>query len=138
MVCKIALWIGLLFGNQNFYPMKQEVASSNVSERSTRKFFVDCSKPVEDSLISPTEVEAFLQQKIKCRIGKKENLLKVSVNGNVVEVSVTGGFIGKQGLKWQAKRFLHMKRLRSFVKVFANGEDGFEFRYINDESNRQE
>ncbi|KAM0671968.1 60S ribosomal protein L22 [Ordospora colligata] len=118
--------------------MKQENASCSVSGRSTRKFFVDCTKPAEDSLISPTEMQAFLQQKIKCRIGKKENLLKVSVTGNVVEVSVTGGFIGKQGLKWQAKRFLHMKRLLSFVKVFAKGDDGFEFRYINEESNEQE
>lgn len=107
-------------------------------ERTTRKFSIDCTKPAADSLISPSDLSAFLQQKIKCHMGKKEKLLQIDVSGNIVEVSVTGGFIGKQGVKWQVGRFLHMKKLRAFVKIFARGLDGFELRYINVEEAKEE
>ncbi|AFM98116.1 ribosomal protein L22 [Encephalitozoon hellem] len=111
---------------------------ATASERTTRKFTVDCTKPASDSLITPSDLGAFLQQKIKCHMGKKEKLLQINVNGNIVEVSVTGGFINKQGLKWQTGRFLHMKKLRAFIKIFAQGPDGFELRYINVEEGKEE
>lgn len=112
--------------------------STAVSEKTTRKFHIDCTQPASDNLISPSDLEAFLVQKIKCHIGRKEDHLHVSSKGSLVEVSATGGFIGKQGLKWQAKRFLHMKKLKAFIKVFAQGDDGLEFRYINVEDNKEE
>ncbi|CAD25261.1 60S RIBOSOMAL PROTEIN L22 [Encephalitozoon cuniculi GB-M1] len=108
------------------------------SEKTTRRFTIDCTKPASDSLISPSDLGAFLQQKIKCYTGKKEKLLHINANGNIVEVDVTGGFIGKQGLKWQIGRFLHMKKLRAFIKIFAQGLDGFELRYINVEEGKEE
>lgn len=106
--------------------------------RETRKYFINCKEPVSDNLISTSDLEAFLNQKVKCHIGKKERLLQIVSNGDSVEVSVTGGFIGKQGIKWQVRRFLHMKKLRSFIKIFAQGPDGFEFRYINVENSKEE
>lgn len=112
--------------------------STSIYEGKTRKFHIDCTQPASDNLISPSDLEAYLLQKIKCHIGKKERFLQVNSSGNKVEISVTGEFIGKQGIKWQVGRFLHMKKLRTFIKVFAQGKDGFIFRYINVEDNKEE
>ncbi|ADM11359.1 60S ribosomal protein L22 [Encephalitozoon intestinalis ATCC 50506] len=111
---------------------------ATASEKTTRKFTVDCTKPASDSLVSPSDLGAFLQQKIKCHMGKKEKLLQIEVSGNIVEVNVTGGFIPKRGIKWQIARFLHMKKLRAFIKIFAQGPDGFELKYINVEEGKEE
>jgi len=112
--------------------------STAVENNRVRKFQIDCTQPSSDNLLSTADLEEFLRQKIKCYIGKKEKLLQVSSDGNMVEISVTGAFIGKKGIKWQVGRFLHMKKLRSFIKVFAKGADGFEFRYINVEGDEKE
>lgn len=101
-------------------------------------FTVDCSQPAKDNLISASELETYLQEKIKCHIGKKEKLLNIAASGNEVKVFVTGEFIKKVGLRFQLRRFLNMKRLRAFIKVYSSGTDAYEFRYINVEEAKEE
>jgi large subunit ribosomal protein L22e len=106
------------------------------NEKTTIK--IDCSAPVSDSLIATSELESFLQDKIKCYLGKKENFLSIGHDDNTVTVTFVGNYINKRGIKWQLNRFINMKRIKVFVKVFANGKDGLIVRYLHSEANREE
>ncbi|GFR20068.1 60S ribosomal protein L22 [Trichonephila clavata] len=96
-----------------------------------RTYTIDCTQPASDNLLTASDLQAHLFEKIKTHCGKKENLLKVEAEGNNVVVDVREDIIGKQALKVIIRRFLHAKRLSAFIKVFAKEKEGFIFKYIN-------
>ena len=90
-----------------------------MSKENTEKkeYCIDCTHPASDNLLSPSDLQSHLEEKIKTYTGKKERLLEVTCKDNNVLVRVNKDIINKQGLKNVIRRFLH-----------ANG---FEFRYMN-------
>ncbi|KAF9761658.1 60S ribosomal protein L22 [Nosema granulosis] len=101
------------------------------TEIKKREFTIDCTQPASDNLLTPGDLQSHLFEKIKTYTGKKEKLLDVKAQNNDVLVSVKEDVINKKGLKALIKRFLRVKRLSAFIKVFANEKDGFVFKYIN-------
>ncbi|WUR03349.1 ribosomal protein eL22 [Vairimorpha necatrix] len=96
-----------------------------------KEYSIDCTHPASDNLLSPSDLQSHLEEKIKTYTGKKEKLLEVSVNDTTVVVKVNEDIINKQGLKNVIRRFLHAKRLSAFIKVYGDKKNGFEFRYMN-------
>lgn len=95
------------------------------------EFNIDCTQPASDNLLTPSDLQSHLYEKIKTYTGKKEKLLEVSTNQHLVSVRVNKDIINKQGLKNVIRRFLHVKRLSAFIKVYGDTKNGFEFRYMN-------
>lgn len=100
-------------------------------ELKKREFTIDCTQPASDNLLTPGDLQSHLFEKIKTYSGKKEKLLEVKSQNNDVHVTVREDIINKKGLKALVKKFLRVKRLSAFIKVFANEKDGFVFKYIN-------
>lgn len=96
-----------------------------------RKYNIDCTHPASDNLLTPSDLQNHLFEKIKTYTGKKEKLLEVTCKDNHVVVNVNNDIITKQGLKNVIRRFLHTKRLSAFIKVYGDSKNGFEFRYMN-------
>lgn len=94
-------------------------------------FKIDCTQPASDNLLTPSDLQSHLYEKIKTYTGKKENLLEVTTDQHIVNVKVSKDIINKQGLKNVIRRFLHVKRLSAFIKVYGDQKNGFEFRYMN-------
>ncbi|EOB11296.1 60S ribosomal protein L22 [Nosema bombycis CQ1] len=101
------------------------------TEVKRREFSIDCTQPASDNLLTPSDLQSHLFEKIKTYTGKKERLLEVKSQNNDVFVNVKEDVINKKGLKALIKKFLRVKRLSAFIKVFANEKDGFVFKYIN-------
>lgn len=96
-----------------------------------KEYSIDCTHPASDNLLTPSDLQNHLFEKIKTYTGKKERLLEVKCKDNNVIVNVNNDIISKQGLKNVIRKFLYAKRLSAFIKVYGDTKNGFEFRYMN-------
>mmetsp|Transcript_133965 Transcript_133965/g.232791 ORF Transcript_133965/g.232791 Transcript_133965/m.232791 type:complete len:124 (-) Transcript_133965:61-432(-) len=104
------------------------------------KFTVDCQQPADDTIITPTDFEKFLKERIKVE-GKTGNLgEKVTVSRDKSKINVTAEApFSKRYLKYLAKKYLKKQQLRDFLRVVAPNKTSYELRYFNiNEDNDEE
>jgi len=111
-------------------------------KKTTIKYTVDCTHPVEDGIMDCGNFEKFLRERIKVN-GKTGNLgtavtlekvgkSKVAVNADIA--------FSKRYLKYLTKKYLKKNNLRDWLRVVAISKDAYELRYfqINNEEDEDE
>lgn len=101
-----------------------------------RKLTFNCSAITEDNLISISEFQEYLMQRMKVE-NKLNNLqdkveIKTEKDSIVIESKVP---IQKVYLKFLGKKFLHSKTLRDWVRIVSDGQDAYAMAYYNVEKN---
>jgi large subunit ribosomal protein L22e len=111
-------------------------------KKTTVKYTVDCTHPVEDAIMDCANFEKFLKQRIKVN-GKTGNLgtavtlerlgkSKVVINADIA--------FSKRYIKYLTKKYLKKNNLRDWLRVVAISKDAYELRYfqINNEEDDDE
>ncbi|XP_006861922.1 PREDICTED: 60S ribosomal protein L22-like 1 [Chrysochloris asiatica] len=101
------------------------------AKRSTWKFNLDLTHPVEDGIFDSGNFEQFLREKVKVN-GKTGNL------GNVVHIErfknkitvVSEKQFSKRYLKYLTKKYLKKNNLRDWLRVVASDKETYELRYF--------
>uniref|UniRef100_A0A4X2L627 Ribosomal protein L22 like 1 n=1 Tax=Vombatus ursinus TaxID=29139 RepID=A0A4X2L627_VOMUR len=101
------------------------------AKRSTWKFNLDLTHPVEDGIFDSGNFEQFLKEKVKVN-GKTGNL------GNVVHIErfknkitvVSEKQFSKRYLKYLTKKYLKKNNLRDWLRVVASDKETYELRYF--------
>ncbi|GIY91732.1 60S ribosomal protein L22 [Caerostris extrusa] len=106
-----------------------------------KRFTIDTTHPVEDSIMVVADYEKFLHEKIKVN-GKTNNFGNaVTIERNKSKITVTADCrFSKRYLKYLTKKYLKKHNLRDWLRVVANGKDSYELRYfqINNEDEEDE
>eukprot|EP00922_Rhytidocystis_sp_ex-Travisia-forbesii_P029024 GHVS01042513.1.p1 GENE.GHVS01042513.1~~GHVS01042513.1.p1 ORF type:complete len:125 (+),score=29.53 GHVS01042513.1:149-523(+) len=94
------------------------------------KIVVDCSAPVEDSILDPAGLEKFFQDRIKVE-NKTGNLgERVVVSRDKAKITVQAELpFAKRYLKYLTKKYLKKHQLRDYLRVLASGHNNYELRY---------
>ncbi|RWS17645.1 60S ribosomal protein L22-like protein [Dinothrombium tinctorium] len=105
------------------------------------KFSIDCSRPQEDGILSATDFEKYLRERIKVN-GKTGNLANViTIERNKAKLHITSDIpFSKRYLKYLTKKYLKKNNLRDWLRVVATTKDAYELRYfqINNEEEEEE
>ncbi|KAL7674193.1 hypothetical protein ACOME3_000472 [Neoechinorhynchus agilis] len=96
------------------------------------KYTVDCTRPVEDGIITATGLERFMLDKIKsnAKTRKLNGTVNIITDGPVVTVTADVE-IPKRYLKYLTRKYLASVGLRNWLRVLANGKSSYEVRYFN-------
>merc|ERR1712214_168165 len=107
-------------------------AAKGKKKKTTLKFTVDCTLPVEDGIMDCANFEKFLQERIKVN-GKTNNFgnnvtierakSKVSINSDVP--------FSKRYLKYLTKKYLKKNNLREWLRVVAEDKPSYTLKYFN-------
>mmetsp|Transcript_20177 Transcript_20177/g.46397 ORF Transcript_20177/g.46397 Transcript_20177/m.46397 type:complete len:126 (-) Transcript_20177:42-419(-) len=106
------------------------------------KFTIDCTQPVDDTILTTVDLEKFLKERVKVN-GKTGNLgEKVQIGreekGKKIVVNAESPF-SKRYLKYLCKKYLKKQQLRDFLRVIAPSKTSYELRYFNiNEDNDEE
>eukprot|EP00922_Rhytidocystis_sp_ex-Travisia-forbesii_P004940 GHVS01007229.1.p1 GENE.GHVS01007229.1~~GHVS01007229.1.p1 ORF type:complete len:125 (-),score=23.76 GHVS01007229.1:160-534(-) len=94
------------------------------------KFVLDCSAPVEDSILDPAGLEKFFQDRIKVD-NKTGNMGdRVTVTRDKAKITVNAELpFAKRYLKYLTKKYLKKHQLRDYLRVLASGQNVYELRY---------
>ncbi|AAF02883.1 60S ribosomal protein L22 [Arabidopsis thaliana] len=101
-------------------------------------FVIDCSKPVDDTILEIATLEKFLQERIKVRgkAGALGNSVSITRYNGKINVNANSNF-SKRYLKYLTKKYLKKYNLRDWLRVIASNKDKnvYEVRYfrIDDE-----
>ncbi|XP_061286985.1 ribosomal protein eL22-like [Bos javanicus] len=101
-------------------------------KKSTWKFNLDLTHPVEDGIFDLGNFEQFLWEKVKVN-GKTVNL------GNVVHIErfknkiivISEKQFSKRYLKYLTKKYLKKNNLRDWLRVVASDKETYELRYFH-------
>lgn len=110
-----------------------------MSETFQRTFTFNCATLTNDNLISISDFQEYLLSKIKIQ-GKVNNLksnCEVKINGDQILVDTKISF-KKNYIKFLAKKFLHSKNLKDWVRITSTDKDGYQFVYFNVENEEVE
>eukprot|EP01120_Amphizonella_sp_Union-15-10_P004220 TRINITY_DN14853_c0_g1_i1.p1 TRINITY_DN14853_c0_g1~~TRINITY_DN14853_c0_g1_i1.p1 ORF type:complete len:290 (-),score=111.69 TRINITY_DN14853_c0_g1_i1:39-908(-) len=96
------------------------------------KFSLDCTIPVEDSILDPGSLEKFLQDKIKVggKAGNLRDVVKISRDKAKIQIQAQSPFC-KRYLKYLAKKYLKKQQLRDWLRVISTGKQGYQLKYFN-------
>ncbi|KAL1780413.1 60S ribosomal protein L22-like 1 isoform X1 [Sigmodon hispidus] len=101
-------------------------------KKSTWRFHLDLTHPVEDGIFDSGNFEQFLREKVKFN-GKTGNL------GNVVHIGqlknkitvVSEKQVSKRYLKYLTKKYLKKNHLRDWLRAIASDKETYELRYFH-------
>ncbi|KAF3625020.1 putative 60S ribosomal protein L22-1 [Capsicum baccatum] len=117
------------------------VSAAKGGKKKGATFVIDCSKPVEDSIMEIASLDKFLQERIK--VGGKAGALGDSVtvtrDKNKITVTCNSAF-SKRYLKYLVKKYLKKHNVRDWLRVIASNKDRnvYELRYFNIADNEAE
>merc|ERR1712055_574742 len=110
-------------------------------KKTTLRFQIDCTHPVEDGIMDVSNFEKYLQERIKVD-GKTGNFgNNVSLERQKTKIVLTSEIaFSKRYLKYLTKKYLKKNNLRDWLRVVANAKDSYELRYfqINNEDDEEE
>ena len=109
--------------------------------KKAQTFTIDCSKPVDDSIMEIAAFEKFLTDKIK--VGGKTGVLgeNVKIGRDKTKITITSEVpMSKRYLKYLTKKFLKKHNVRDWLRVIASNKDRsvYELRYFNIAENEAE
>ncbi|XP_029196623.1 large ribosomal subunit protein eL22-like [Acropora muricata] len=110
-------------------PRKKNLPKTKKKEQ--LQFIVDCTHPVEDSIMDVANFKQFLLDKIKVD-GKTNNFGEtVSVTQEKNKITVTSEVaFSKRYLKYLTKKYLKKNNLRDWLRVVASSHSTYELRYF--------
>merc|ERR1739848_392695 len=104
---------------------------SKKQKRSTLKFTIDCSAPVDDAIMDIASFNAYLKEKIKVD-GKLNNLAGVTIENSKNKLTVSADIaFSKRYLKYLTKRYLKKNNLREWLRVVADDKASYTLKYFN-------
>ncbi|XP_045466913.1 60S ribosomal protein L22-like [Harmonia axyridis] len=127
---------------------KQQIRGKGLKKKKVSlKFTIDCTHPVEDSIMDLGDFETYLKAKIK--INNKLSNFSGKNGQHYVTLSKEKGTklvlsaeipFSKRYLKYLTKKYLKKNNLRDWLRVVASGKDSYELRYfqINDQEENEE
>lgn len=105
------------------------------AKKSTVKFVIDCTQPVDDKVLDVASFEKYLHDRIK--IGNKTGALasnNVTITRDRTKLTIASpaelGF-SKRQLKYLSKRYLKKQQLRDYLRVVAGSKNSYELRYFS-------
>eukprot|EP01094_Clydonella_sp_ATCC50884_P013684 TRINITY_DN2395_c0_g1_i1.p2 TRINITY_DN2395_c0_g1~~TRINITY_DN2395_c0_g1_i1.p2 ORF type:complete len:135 (-),score=71.01 TRINITY_DN2395_c0_g1_i1:1591-1995(-) len=108
------------------------------------RYTIDCSRPISDNFGFDAQLfEHFLKERIKVnnKTGNLKDNVIIRLDDSTMEVNAKKPF-SKRYLKYLTKKFLKKHSLRDWLRVVANGKEGYELQYFNiqngDESEEEE
>lgn len=111
-------------------------------KKSTVKFVIDCSAPVDDKVLDMASFEKYLHDRVK--IGGKTGALaanNVAISRDRTKLTVASpaelGF-SKRQLKYLSKRYLKKQQLRDYLRVVAASKNSYELRYFDINAGEEE
>ena len=105
------------------------------AKKSTVKFVIDCTQPVDDKVLDVAMFEKYLHDKIK--IGGKTSALaanNVVISRDRTKLTVASPAelkFSKRQLKYLSKRYLKKQQLRDYLRVVAASKNSYEMRYFS-------
>ena len=109
----------------------QKGAKGAKGKKTTTKFTINCTLPIEDNVIVLNDFTDFLTQKIKVegKTGQLANAVTVSKDKNNVVVEAKIDF-SKRYLKYLTKKYLKKQQMREYLRVVATDKATYELRYL--------
>merc|ERR1712165_241867 len=122
-------------------PAPTKASKGKKGKKTTLKFTVDCTLPVEDGIMDCANFEKFLQERIKVN-GKTNNFgNNVAIERAKSKVAITSDVpFSKRYLKYLTKKYLKKNNLRDWLRVVASTHTDYELRYfqINNEDEEED
>ncbi|XP_030747587.1 60S ribosomal protein L22-like [Sitophilus oryzae] len=128
-------------------PKKQQLRGKGLKKRKVAlRFVIDCSHPVEDSILDFSNFETYLKQRIKIN-GKTNNFSGGKSSQHAVTIGrekntkiVLSSEIpfSKRYLKYLTKKYLKKNNLRDWLRVVADAKESYELRYFQINNNEEE
>nr|KAG5710061.1 hypothetical protein BaRGS_030137 [Batillaria attramentaria] len=116
-------------------------AGKGKKKKTTLRFMIDCTHPVEDGIMDVANFEKYLHERIKVE-GKTNNFGNVvSLERNKNKITLTSEVaFSKRYLKYLTKKYLKKNNLRDWLRVVASSKEAFELRYfqINQDEEEEE
>merc|ERR1712212_570675 len=117
-------------------PVKTVKRPSGKKKKTTLRFQIDCTHPVEDGIMDVSNFEKYLQERIKVE-GKTGNFgNNISLERQKTKIVLTSEIpFSKRYLKYLTKKYLKKNNLRDWLRVVASSHTDYELRYfqINNE-----
>lgn len=120
---------------------KPKPAGKGKKKKTSLRYTIDCTHPVEDGIMDVGNFEKFLQERIKVN-GKTGNFgNNVALERNKNKINLTSDIpFSKRYLKYMTKKYLKKNNLRDWLRVVANNKESYELRYfqINNEDEEED
>jgi large subunit ribosomal protein L22e len=105
------------------------------AKKSTVKFVIDCTQPVDDKVLDVALFEKYLHDRIKIS-GKTGALANNNVvisrdRTKLIVASPAELKFSKRQLKYLSKRYLKKQQLRDYLRVVAASKNSYEMRYFS-------
>mmetsp|Transcript_17042 Transcript_17042/g.23685 ORF Transcript_17042/g.23685 Transcript_17042/m.23685 type:complete len:122 (+) Transcript_17042:68-433(+) len=106
------------------------------AKKSTVKFVIDCTQPVDDKVLDVASFEKYLHDRIKLNGGKTGVLAASGVvitrdRTKITVASPSDLKFAKRQLKYLSKRYLKKQQLRDYLRVVAASKNSYEMRYFS-------
>ncbi|KAL8188010.1 UNVERIFIED_CONTAM: hypothetical protein K2H54_059408 [Gekko kuhli] len=100
-------------------------------KKSTCKYNLDLTHPVEDGIFDSGNFEQFLKEKVKVngKTGNLGNVVHIERLKNKITVTSERQF-SKRYLKYLTKKYLKKNNLRDWLRVVASDKETYELRYF--------
>merc|ERR1711862_125683 len=121
----------VLIGSSNF-EMAPAKKSGKKAKKISHSFTIDCTHPVEDSIMQIGKFEEFLKNKVKVE-DKLGNLGKnVVISSSKTKINVNADIdFSKRYLKYLSKKYLKANNLRDWLRVVADSKSSYQLKYFN-------
>ncbi|KAH8845865.1 hypothetical protein MCOR29_001185 [Pyricularia oryzae] len=103
------------------------------SSKTTKKFVINASQPVNDKIFDISAFEKFLNEKIKIdgRVGQLGDTIVISqVPDGKIEIVAHNELSGRY-LKYLTKKFLKKQQLRDWLRVVSTSKGIYELKFFN-------
>lgn len=94
---------------------------------------IDCSAPAGDKIMDIATLEKYLLDRIKIE-GRTQNyagVLTVSKTKTCITLQTTKRVFPKCYIKFLVKKYLKKHNLRDWLRISANGKEGYVLKYFN-------
>ncbi|GFO08127.1 60S ribosomal protein l22-like protein [Plakobranchus ocellatus] len=120
-------------------PAKVSSGKSGKKKKTTLRFTIDCTHPVEDGIMDATSFEKYLQERIKVdgKTGNFGNNISLELQKNKINLTSEIPF-SKRYLKYLTKKYLKKNNLRDWLRVVASSKEAFELRYFQINQDEEE
>uniref|UniRef100_A0A7R9UBE1 Large ribosomal subunit protein eL22 n=1 Tax=Pinguiococcus pyrenoidosus TaxID=172671 RepID=A0A7R9UBE1_9STRA len=113
--------------------------SKKAGKKSTLRFIIDCTQPVDDRVLDMERFEVYLKSRIKVngRTGELGDAIRVTHDRSKITVTSDLPF-SKRYLKYLTKKYLKLQKLRDYLRVVASSKGTYELRYFSLDDAEQE
>ncbi|CAL1536637.1 unnamed protein product [Lymnaea stagnalis] len=122
-------------------PGKVQSGKGGKKKKTTLKYTIDCTHPVEDGIMDAGNFEKYLIERIKVegKTGNFGNNVSLELSKNKITLTSEIPF-SKRYLKYLTKKYLKKNNLRDWLRVVASSKEAFELRYfqINQDDEEEE